>query len=95
MIEHQRSDKPKKYLWMASINGDFLFGVPAADFQKTNNAFDKYQERIKADEFYRDRNDFLTRLIDKMDRIDFTEFERIDGPGRGYDEKQLALLQGR
>ena len=75
MIDHQNSDAPKKYLWMSNMNGEFLFGAPSDDFQRLNSAFDKYQPAIKADEYYRDRNDFLAKLIDRVNDIDFSQFE--------------------
>lgn len=86
MVEHQKSDQPKKYLWMSSMNGDFLFGVPSSDFQKMNGAYDKYQNTIKADEYYRDRNDFLTKLIDKRESVDFSQFERGERAERNYGD---------
>lgn len=94
MVEHQKSDQPKKYLWLSSMNGDFIFGVPSDDFQKINSAFDKYTDRIKSDEFYRDRNDFLTRLVDKADRVDFSQFERIDRTDRWYEENSWRFYKG-
>ncbi|MDR3626635.1 MAG: zinc ribbon domain-containing protein [Ignavibacteriaceae bacterium] len=84
MIDHQKSDEPKKYLWISSITGDFQFGAPAADFQRLNSAFDKYQSTIKADDFYHDRNDFLVKLIDKVNDIDFTQFEVGDHRDNGW-----------
>ncbi|MCU7496139.1 MAG: zinc ribbon domain-containing protein [Ignavibacteria bacterium] len=94
MIEHQKADEPKKYLWMSSMTGDFLFGVPSGDFQKTNDAFDKYRDRIKADEFYRDRNDFLTKLVDKTDVIDYSQFERAERPERWDEENSWRFYKG-
>jgi hypothetical protein len=87
LVEHQKSDQPKKYLWMSSMTGDFLFGIPSADFQKTNNVFDKYQDRIKADEIFRDRNDFITKLVDKID-------EQREGLERGFDENHWRYYRG-
>ncbi len=80
LMDHQRTDQPKKYLWMSSVNGDFIFGVPPANFQKANKVYDKYTDMFKTDGFYRDRNDFMTRLIDKIDQIDFTQFDRYEQP---------------
>ncbi|MBA4406647.1 hypothetical protein C0389_05175 [bacterium] len=84
LVDHQKSDQPKKYLWMSSLNSDFLFGAPTEDFQKMNNAFDRYQNTIKADEYYRDRNDYLTKLINKREEIDFSDFERGERPERNW-----------
>jgi hypothetical protein len=86
LVEHQKSDQPKKYLWMSAMNGDFLFGAPSADFQKLNNAFDKFQNTIKIDEYYRDRNDFLNKLIDETDNVDFTQFERSGRAERNFGD---------
>ena len=87
MVDHQKSSQPKKYLWMSSMDRNFLFGVPSANFQKLNNAFDKYQTTIKDDDFYRDRNDFLAKLVDRENDVDFSQFERGERPDRNYDEK--------
>lgn len=86
--DHQKPGHPKKYLWMSSVEGEFLFGVPSADFQKLNYAFDKYQSTIKSDDYYKDRNDFLDKLIASADNIDLSQFNKLtpnenDG-GRGW-----------
>lgn len=94
LIEHQKSVEPKKYLWMSNMNGEFLFGVPSEDFQTINNAFDKYQGRIKADEFYKDRNDFLSKLIDKTTKVDFTQFDRAERPERDFGENNWRFYRG-
>lgn len=93
-IDHQKSDQAKKYLWMSSMTGDFMFGVPSEYFQKTNSAYDKFQEIIKADEFYRDRNEFLAKLIDKTDRIDFSQFKRAERPNRWDEENSWRFYKG-
>jgi hypothetical protein len=93
MIDHQKSDEPKKYLWMSSANGDFLFGAPAEDFQKLNNAFDKYQTTIKADDFYHDRNDFLVKLIDRATEVDFTQFDISNRPERNHDDNSWRYFK--
>jgi hypothetical protein len=94
LVDHQKSDQPKKYLWMTSMSGEFIFGIPAENFQKLNSAFDKYQDRIKTDEFYRDRNDFLSKLIDKSGSIDFTQFERAERMDRGDRENSWRFYEG-
>jgi hypothetical protein len=94
VVDHQKTDQPKRYLWMTSMSGEFIFGVPAEDFQKLNSAFDKYQETIKADEFYRDRNDFLFKLIDKTRSIDFTQFDRAERSERRYRENTWRFYEG-
>lgn len=93
--DHQKSDQPKKYLWMTSMNGDFIFGLPTDDFRKLNAAFDKYQDIIKTDDFYRDRNDFLVKLIDRTDEIDFTQFERGQRGERRYHDNGWRFYEGR
>ncbi|MFH1194983.1 MAG: zinc ribbon domain-containing protein [bacterium] len=84
MVDHQKSDLPKKYLWMAGTDGTFLFGVPAGDFEQLNGAYTKYQEVIKSDGYYRNQNDFLLKLIDKHDEIDFSDFDRTQHPEEFY-----------
>lgn len=86
-IEHQKADAPKRYLWMSDRNGNILFGAPANVIDKMNNNYDKYQTTIKADEYYRDRNDFLLKLIDKSEEIDFSQFAQNDiRSDRFYDK---------
>lgn len=75
---HQQLGQPKKYLWLMDSKGDFVFGVPANSFLKINNAYDRYIDTIKLDGHFIDRNDFLMKLIDKYDRIDFSEFTSRD-----------------
>jgi hypothetical protein len=65
----------KLYLWMSDARGDFLFGAPSAVFTRLNQGFDRYYETIKNEGYYMDRNDFLIKLVDLHDHIDFTEFE--------------------
>lgn len=94
VVDHQRSDQPKRFLWMTSMNGEFIFGVPSEDFQKLNSAFDKYAGRIKADDFYRDRNDFLSKLIDRTGSIDFTQFEAADRSERRDRDDTWRFYEG-
>ncbi|MFC1495165.1 zinc ribbon domain-containing protein [Thermodesulfobacteriota bacterium] len=65
----------KLYLWMTDNNEDFIFGSPTAVFNKVNTAYNKYEENIKNDGHFLNRNDFLENLIVHYNNIDFTEFE--------------------
>lgn len=86
-IEHQKADASKRYLWMSDRNGTILFGAPVNVIDKMNINYDKYQPTIKADEYYRDRNDFLLKLIDKSEEIDFSQFAQNDiRSDRFYDK---------
>jgi RNA polymerase subunit RPABC4/transcription elongation factor Spt4 len=85
-VDRQKFDAAKKYLWMSDINGNFLFGIPKEEFQYMNESYDKYFEVIKNDGFFKSRNDFLTKLIDKNAEIDFSQFLRTDRNERFYNE---------
>jgi hypothetical protein len=75
LLENQKLNQARKYLWMSNQRGEFIFGVPAPAFAKLNDGFDKNREIIIADGHYKDRNDFLMTLVDKHDDIDFSERE--------------------
>ena len=40
LINPLKLERPQKYIWMSSINGNFIFGAPDADFQKLNDEYD-------------------------------------------------------
>ncbi len=84
MVEHQRNDISIKYLWMSDVNGNFLFGTPKESFEILNNGYDKYLNVIKIDDYYRSRNDFLIKLIDMHNKIDFAEFDKSEGRDSYY-----------
>lgn len=65
----------KQFLWMIDSNGEFIFGIPKAVFAQLNNAYEKYIDVIENDGHFLNRNDFLSKLIDKYNEIDFSEFE--------------------
>jgi hypothetical protein len=71
--DNQNIDQAKKYLWMSNQRGEFIFGVPAQVFAKLNAGFDKNSDIINRDGHYKDRNDFLMKLVDKHDNIDFSD----------------------
>ncbi|MFH0735881.1 MAG: zinc ribbon domain-containing protein [bacterium] len=83
-VDHQKYDAPKKYLWMSSLNDEFLFGVPKDDFASLNTAYTKYQDVIKSDDSYKSRNDFFTKLIEKYREVDFSQFVRGERVDRYY-----------
>ncbi len=85
ILDHQKMNVAKKYLWMSTVNNDFLFGVPFEPFEKMNEAFDKNADLIKADNFFRGRNDFLKKLIDKYNKINFTRYER-----NGFSDREIS-----
>nr|HPN38594.1 hypothetical protein [Melioribacteraceae bacterium] len=85
-VDRQKFDASKKYLWMTDISGNFIFGIPKEEFQYMNESYDKYFEVIKNDGFYKSRNEFLTKLIDKNSEIDFSQFLRSDRNDRFYNE---------
>jgi hypothetical protein len=71
--ENQKIGQAKKYLWMSNQRGEFVFGVPTQIFAKLNAGFDKNSDLIAQDGYYKDRNDFLMKLVDKHDRIAFAD----------------------
>ncbi|MGH7595024.1 MAG: double zinc ribbon domain-containing protein [bacterium] len=71
--DNQNIDQVKRYLWMSNQRGEFIFGVPAQVFVKLNAGFDKNSDIINRDGHYKDRNDFLMKLVDKHDNIDFSD----------------------
>jgi hypothetical protein len=71
--ENQKIGEVKKYLWMSNQRGEFIFGVPAQIFAKLNDGFDKNSDLLARDGYYKDRNDFLMKLVDKHDRISFAD----------------------
>jgi len=72
-------DEPtvKLYLWMSDVNGEFVFGTPTAVFKRFNQAFNRYEETILTEGYFMDRNDFLIKLVDLHEYVDFTEFNNI------------------
>lgn len=92
-VDHQKYDAAKKYLWMSDINGNFLFGIPKDDFIQLNEAYDKYLDVIKSDEFYRNRNEFLTKLIDRTKEIDFSQFTNNERVDRYYRDNRWRFYE--
>ncbi len=89
----QEQQNIKRYLWMTSNNGDFIFGVPTTIFLRLNSAYDKYYEIIKNDGNFLNRNDFLSKLVNRHDEIDFSEFESSKRPG--YDDYNWRYYKER
>jgi len=71
--ENQKIEPAQKYLWMSNQRGEFIFGVPAPVFAKLNAGFDQNTDLIARDGHYRDRNDFLMKLVDQHERISFAD----------------------
>jgi len=82
--ENQKIGEIRKYLWMSNPNGEFIFGVPAPVFARLNEGFDKNKDMIGKDEYYKDRNDFLMKLVDRHDDIDFAGHASSEQGGAGY-----------
>jgi len=83
--ENQKIGQAKKYLWMSNQSGEFIFGVPAQVFAKLSEGFDKNRDMILKDGYYKDRNDFLMKLVDRHDNIDFSGRALSEQEGPGYD----------
>ncbi len=71
-------DNVKKYLWMMNRDGVFMFGVPSDVFTRMNGYYTQYESVIRKDNAYVDRGDFLAKLVDKHDEIDFKEMEMTE-----------------
>jgi len=88
--ENQKAGEVKKYLWLSNPNGEFIFGVPAQVFARLSEGFDKNKELIIKDGYYKDRNDFLMKLVDRYDNIDFSgrALSEPEGPGYYYGKNE-------
>jgi hypothetical protein len=53
--------------------GDFLFGVPRADFARLNAAWEAHEASIVAEGWFVDRQDFLRRLVQESDELDLAD----------------------
>lgn len=84
--ENQKIGNSPKYLWMSNPRGEFIFGVPDHVFAKLNEGFDKNIDLIKRDGYYKDRNDFLMKLVDNHARISFAD--------RGLAEQERQRYYG-
>lgn len=82
--DNQNIDQAQKYLWMSNQRGEFIFGVPTQIFAKLNAGYDKNSDVIGRDGHYKDRNDFLMKLVDKHDNIDFSDRALSEQEGPGY-----------
>jgi Double zinc ribbon len=94
--DNQKIDEAKKYLWMSNQRGEFIFGVPTQVFAKLNAGFDKNSDIINRDGYYKDRNDFLMKLVDKHDNIDFSDraLSEQERPGY-YDDRNEGMIAWR
>ncbi|MDZ7344899.1 MAG: zinc ribbon domain-containing protein [candidate division KSB1 bacterium] len=73
LLGHQKLNRVKRYLWMSNNAGEFIFGAPAFVFEKLNSAFDKYRDLLTKDDLFKNRNDFLVKVVDRHDEIDFSK----------------------
>ena len=71
----------RHYLWMMNANEEFVFGVPPVAFSRLNSAYEKYRNVIQNDDHYQNQNDFLMKLVNKCNEIDFSEFALNAPPG--------------
>ena len=73
--EHQMTDRAKRYLWMNDTSSEFVFGAPASVFIRLNSAFDQQKELLTKDGLFRDRNEFLTKLVNSHHKINFAKLD--------------------
>jgi hypothetical protein len=95
MFENQKIGEAKKYLWMSDQRGEFVFGVPAQAFARLNEGFDKNRETIVTDGYYKDRNDFLLKLVDKHENLDFSNRAIPEQERHGYDYGREGKIEWR
>lgn len=90
---YQDDEDVKLYCWMVNDERNVVFGVPSSAFNRLNVFYNKYSSVIENDGYYMDRNDFLLKLIDKYDKIDFQKLVSVSTPEqeqfqwRFYEEK--------
>jgi len=81
------------YLWAADTRGEYLFGVPAEAFGRLNRAYDTYRQVIEKEGRFTDRQDFLRRLIQDHQELDFEVYEaKLSGrelEQRRWEQKRL------
>ncbi len=63
-----KSPQTNLYLWMNDNKGEFVFGVPSADFTRLNKAFDKSRASIEKEGYYVDRNDYLLKTVGEREK---------------------------
>jgi hypothetical protein len=91
------------YLWAMDTQGQFQFGAPAEAFARLNRAYDTYQEAIEQEGRFADRQDFIRRLVQDHNELDFARYETKDaekGPAskpvswrgwEGHDDEGLVF----
>lgn len=76
--ENQKLDQARRYLWVSNTQGEFVLGLPAPAFAKLSDAFDQFQDVIRKDGHYKDRNDFFMKLIQIHERLVFKAREQTE-----------------
>jgi RNA polymerase subunit RPABC4/transcription elongation factor Spt4 len=64
------------YLWAMDSNSQFQFGVPYEAFARLNRAYDAYQKIIEQEGRFTDRQDFLRRLVQDHQQLNFDRYEK-------------------
>lgn len=95
LFDEQKPYASKKYIWMTDVNDNFLFGLPNGDFTSLNNLYSKYSEVIKNDGYYKSRNDFIGKLVDIQNNLDFSVFERKISREYNYGENARFYMPMR
>ncbi len=88
LLEHQKPDQAKRYLWMSGKNGEFIFGAPSSPFVQPNKAYYANEESIKKEGLYSHRDEFLMDIIDQLDKMDFGNIV-IDNIKQFHDSRRL------
>ena len=74
LLNEQISNKNKKYIWLESKQNEFVFGVPAKSFDILIKGYQKHKGVIETDSYFKSQTDFLTQLINKAPKVDFSEW---------------------
>ena len=80
LINPLKLERPQKYIWMSSINGNFIFGAPDADFQKLNDEYNEAQQTHAGNNKYYNRNKFLESHLANL--------SVISKPNYGFGDRQ-------
>ena len=72
--KNQMATERRKYLWMNDKDRSFLWGVPSDVFRRMEAGYNANRDVIEADQHFQNYHDFLTKLVDKHEKIDFSEF---------------------
>ena len=74
LLNDQITNKNKKFIWLEAKQGEVVFGVPSESFNILLNGYKKHKNTIESDGYFKSKNDFLTKLINESENVDFSEW---------------------